>query len=160
MLIWSGVIFYLVYSYVIYCFSLHFNFLFLVYCFILGLSFYSFIYFIMSNINEPITDGYNINVPIKTTSIFFIIIAIIFYSLWLTEIISTLIKNEIPKSITDNGTVTNPVHLLDLSIVLPLLFITAILLLKKKLLGFLLAPAMLVFCILMSLAIGGMVIVM
>lgn len=159
-LVWSGVIFYLVYSYIIYCFSMHFNFLFLVYCFILGLSFYSFVYFIISNLNEPIIDWYNRNLPIKTTSIFFIVIAILFYFLWLSEIIPALIKNEIPKSITDNGTLTNPVHVLDLSIVLPALFITAIFMLKKKTLGFLFAPSMLMFCILMSLAIIGMVIAM
>jgi len=158
--IWSGAIFYLIYSYAIYTFAIHFNSLFIVYCFILGLSFYSFMYFILSQINEPVIDWYNSNIPIKTISVFLIVIAILFYFLWLSEIIPALIKNEIPKSITENGILTNPVHVLDLSIVLPGLLITAIFLLKKKSLGFLLAPAMLMFCILMSLAISGMVIAM
>jgi len=117
-------------------------------------------YFILSQINEPVIGPDSSNIPIKTTSIFLIIIAILFYFLWLSEIIPALIKNEIPKSIIENGTLTNPVHVLDLSIVLPALLITAIFLLKKKSSGFLLAPAMLMFCILMSLAIGGMVIAM
>jgi|LFRM01.2.fsa_nt_gb hypothetical protein len=158
--IWSGAIFYLIYSYAIYTFAIHFNSLFIVYCFILGLSFYSFMYFILSQINEPVIDWYSSNIPIKTISVFLIVIAILFYFLWLSEIIPALIKNEIPKSVTENGILTNPVHVLDLSVVLPGLLITAIFLLKKKSLGFLLAPAMLMFCILMSLAIGGMVIAM
>lgn len=160
MLIWSGAIFYLIYSYVIYTFSIHFNSLFIVYCFILGLSFYSFMYFILSQISEQVIDWYSSNIHIKTISVFLIVIAILFYFLWLSEIIPALIKNKIPKSINENGLITNPVHVLDLSVVLPGLLVTAIFLLKKKLLGFLLTPAMLMFCILMSLAIAGMVIVM
>ncbi|NMB99849.1 MAG: hypothetical protein GYA35_06175 [Thermoanaerobaculaceae bacterium] len=160
MLIWSGAIFYLIYSYAIYTFAIHFNSLFIVYCFILGLSFYSFMYFILSQIKEPVIDWDSSNIPIKTVSVFLIVIAILFYFLWLSEIIPALIKNEIPKSITENGLLTNPVHVLDLSVVLPGLLITAIFLSNKKSLGFLLAPAMLMFCILMSLAIDGMVIAM
>ena len=44
LLVWGGAIIYLLYTFVIYCFSVHFNRLFLLYCFTLGLSFYSFLY--------------------------------------------------------------------------------------------------------------------
>src|SRR5450631_1289659 len=40
-LIWGGVLLYLTYTFVIYCFDIHFNKLFILYCFCLGLSFYS-----------------------------------------------------------------------------------------------------------------------
>jgi len=159
MLIWSGVILYLIYSYAIYCFSMHFNFLFLVYCLILGLSFYSFIYFVFSQIYKIKIDIKNYAVT-KTVSVFLIILSILFYFLWLLEIIPAIIKNEIPKSILENGVLTNPVHVLDISIFLPAFIITAIMLMKKKEIGYLLTPSMLVFGILMSIAIIGMVIVM
>ncbi|MDH7604890.1 MAG: hypothetical protein QHH13_08335 [Melioribacter sp.] len=159
MLIWSGVILYLIYSYAIYCFSMHFNFLFLAYCVILGLSFYSFVYFIFSQINEIKINVQNFAI-IKATSVFLIILAILFYFLWLSEIIPAIIKNEIPKSILENGILTNPVHVLDISIFLPAFIITAIMLIKKREIGYLLAPAMLIFGVLMSIAIIGMVIVM
>jgi len=159
MLIWSGVILYLIYSYAIYCFSMHFNFLFLVYCLILGLSFYSFIYFVFSQIYKIKIDIKNYAVT-KTVSVFLIILSILFYFLWLLEIIPAIIKNEIPKSILENGVLTNPVHVLDISIFLPAFIITAIMLMKKKEIGSLLTPSMLVFGILMSIAIIGMVIVM
>lgn len=42
-LVWSGVLLYLIYAYVIYAFDVHFNSLFLVYVAILGLSFYALI---------------------------------------------------------------------------------------------------------------------
>ena len=42
-LVWSGVLLYLIYAYVIYAFDVHFNRLFLVYVAILGLSFYALV---------------------------------------------------------------------------------------------------------------------
>ena len=160
MFIWSGLLSYIVYSYVIYCFAQPFNFLFLVYCTILGLSFYSLIYFLITMINEPVKDWYKSDVPIKTVSIFFIFISFLFYFVWLSEIIPALINNEIPQSIIENGLITNPVHVLDIAILLPALLITAILLLKDNKYGYFLAPILLVFIVLMSLAIIGMVIAM
>ncbi len=160
MFIWAGLLSYVIYTYVIYCFAQPFNFLFLVYCTILGLSFYSFLYFLLNMTDNPIKDWYKNEIPIKMISIFFIIIAILFYFVWLSEIIPALINNEIPQSVIDNGVITNPVHVLDLTIFLPALLITAILLLKDNKYGYLLAPILLIFIILMSLAIIGMVIVM
>ncbi|MHA1274948.1 MAG: hypothetical protein ACTSQS_16165 [Promethearchaeota archaeon] len=153
MFIWAGLLSYVIYTYVIYCFAQPFNFLFLVYCTILGLSFYSFLYFILKMTDKPIKDWYKNEIPIKMISIFFIIIAILFYFVWLSEIIPALINNEIPQSVIDNGVITNPVHVLDLTIFLPALLITAILLLKDNKYGYLLAPILLIFIILMSLAI-------
>jgi len=125
----------------------------------LGLSFYSFIYFVFSQIYKIKIDIKNYAVT-KTVSVFLIILSILFYFLWLSEIIPAIIKNEIPKSILENGVLTNPVHVLDISIFLPAFIITAIMLIKKKEIGYLLTPSMLVFGILMSIAIIGMVIVM
>src|SRR6266536_2312060 len=45
-IIFAGTELYIIYTFLIYCFSLRFNYLFLIYCSVLGLSFYSFIYFI------------------------------------------------------------------------------------------------------------------
>ncbi|MGQ4875874.1 MAG: hypothetical protein ACP6IY_17555 [Promethearchaeia archaeon] len=160
MFIWAGLLSYVIYTYVIYCFAQPFNFLFLVYCTILGLSFYSFLYFLLNMTDNPIKDWYKNEIPIKMISIFFIIIAILFYFVWLSEIIPALINNEIPQSVIENGVITNPVHVLDLTIFLPALLITAQLLLKDNKYGYLLAPILLIFIILMSLAIIGMVIVM
>jgi hypothetical protein len=47
MLVWGGLLCYLIYTFIIYCFAVHFNCLFVIYCITLGLSFYSFIYFFL-----------------------------------------------------------------------------------------------------------------
>jgi hypothetical protein len=63
LLLWSGAILYLIYTFVIYCFAVHFNYLFWVYCIILGLSFYSFVYFILMQLNEPFKNMVNGKTP-------------------------------------------------------------------------------------------------
>lgn len=158
--LWSGTLFYMVYSYAIYCFALHFNNLFLVYCLIFGLSFYSLLYFFVKSMKENISEWFSENVPIKSISLFLFIIAGVFYFLWLSEIIPALINQKIPLSIIENGLLTNPVHVLDMAICLPALIITGVLLLKENAIGYLLVPMMLIFCILMSIAIVAMVFVM
>jgi hypothetical protein len=49
---------------------------------------------------------------------------------------------------------------LDIAICLPALIVTGIALIKKKNIGFLLAPTMLLFCIFMAVAIAAMLITM
>ncbi|MBN2542251.1 hypothetical protein JXI42_05250 [bacterium] len=160
MLLWSGAIFYTIYTFVIYCFAIHFNYLFLAYCFILGLAFYLFIYFLLSNHREPVREWFGENLPVKTAGIYMIVIAGLFFLLWISQVIPAMISNAAPAEVQDIGTLTNPVHALDLSVVLPGFIITAILLLKKKPLGFLMTPTVLTFMVLMDITLAGLVIVM
>lgn len=160
LLIWSGAVFYLAYSYTIYCFGLHFNNLFIAYCMILGLSFYSLIYFVFISLKEDVTEWFTTKVSTKSTGIFLIVIAVLFYFIWLSEIIPAILINATPKSIIESGLLINPVHVLDIAICLPALIITGIALIKKKNIGFLLAPTMMIFCIFMAIVIAAMVFVM
>jgi hypothetical protein len=160
LLLWGGVIFYLVYTFVIYCFAVHFSRLFIFYCMILGLSFYSLVYFLLSQIKESVTDWFEKKAPVKGVGIYLIAIACVFYLLWLSEIMPAIIAGATPKNIVEIGLLTNPVHALDLSVVLPGFIVVGVLLLRKKPLGLLLAPTVLVFMFLMDLTIGGLNIVM
>ena len=96
-LLWSGVNLYLIYTYLIYCFDVHFNSLFIVYCFILGLSFYSFMYFLFSQINKPIAKEVYYKPVVKIIAVYFLIISCLFYFLWLSEIVPAIIHHGIPK---------------------------------------------------------------
>jgi hypothetical protein len=159
-LLWSGVNFYLIYTFVIYCFNVHFNNLFIVYCFILGLSFYSFLYFLVSQINEVIVKELYNKIVVKVIAVYLLLISCLFYFLWLSEIIPAILHNKIPKGIIETGLFTNPVQVIDLSIVLPGFFLTAIFLIKKNPIGLLLVPGMLMFCILMDITIGWLAIIL
>jgi hypothetical protein len=160
LLLWNGLLVYLIYTFVLFCFAVHFNYLFIIYCLTLGLSFYAFIFFLLSQIKESVTYWFNDKIPVKTVGIYLIILSGLFYLLWLSEIIPANISNTTPATIIEGGLITNPVHALDLSVVLPGMMIIAILLLKKRPLGLLLAPAVLTFAILMDITIGTLVIVM
>jgi len=160
LLVWSGAIFYLAYSYTIYSFGLHFNQLFILYCAILGLSFYSFVYFILSAHKGNAAELFSDKISTLSTGVFLIVIAVLFYFIWLSELIPSIYQNETPKSVIESGLLINPVHVLDIAICLPALLITGIALIKKRSIGFLLAPAMLIFCIFMAIAIAAMVLVM
>jgi len=159
-LVWSGSLFYLIYSYVIYCFAVHFNSMFIIYCLILGLSFYLFVYFLISHSKKSVSNWFKNKIPNKITGIYLIVIACLFYILWLSELIPAICINSSPKSLIDTGLLTNPIHVLDLSVCLPALFITGLLLLRKHYLGLLLTFPMLVFSVLMDITIIVLVIVM
>jgi len=51
LVIWSGIVFYLVYSYIFYTLAMHFNRLFLLYCAVLGMSVYTLTY--AASLTEP-----------------------------------------------------------------------------------------------------------
>lgn len=156
--LWAGALLYLIYTYQIYCFNIHFNSYFIAYCLILGLCFYLFVYFVYSQIKLGLRFKNNpLNKPI---AFYFLIIAVLFYLLWLGDILPAIVYNTVPESVKKGGLVSNPVQVLDLSIVLPGVFVTGILLLKKKSLGLLFSPILLTFFILMDLTISLLTIVM
>ena len=156
--IWGGTNLYLIYTFLIYCFDIHFNRLFLVYCMILGLSFYSFLYFMFLTLNKPVQDFTDNRVIVKVIAIYFIVISCLFYFLWLAKIIPSIIEHTIPTDLAETGLITNPVHVIDIALLLPGLFLTGILLLRKQYIGFFLAPVLLVFCVLMDITIAGLTI--
>ncbi|MBL7723915.1 MAG: hypothetical protein JNK27_07185, partial [Chitinophagaceae bacterium] len=157
-LVWGGVVVYLLYTFLIYSFAVHFNKLFLIYCLILGISFYSIVLFFYWKLyGNVLTDNFS-NVPRRFVGIYFIILSVMFYFLWLSEIIPATVNKETPKSLQETGLPTNVVHVVDLAVFLPAIFITGILLYKKKLAGYILAPLLLSFFILMDITIGGLVV--
>ncbi len=154
-LLWTGAMAYLVYSYAISCFATHFSGLFLVYCLIFGLSFYALLYFLYAFIDSPIATWFEAKVPVKAAGAFLLIIAIIFYVIWLSAVVPAVVTNSTPQDITAAGLLTNPVYVLDLSIFLPGIILTALLALRKKELGLLLVPVLIFFIVLMTAAIVG-----
>jgi hypothetical protein len=158
--IFGGTTLFLIYTYAIYTFAVHFNFLFLVYCFTFGLSVYSFIYFISTQSIAEVRNWFDDKAPVKPVGGVLIFFALLFYFLWLSEIIPAIIQNRTPQSLIETGLLTNPVHVIDISILLPGMILLAISLFRRMPAAFLLTPVALVFCVLMDISIGGLVIVM
>lgn len=159
-LVWAGVIAYLLYTFLIYCFAVHFNRLFIFYCLTLGLSFYSLCWFFFSRLRSLSPAIHFSAVPHRIIGIYFIVIAALFYFLWMVEIIPAINSGEVPKSVKETGLITNAVHVIDLSVFLPGLVISGVLLLKRKIAGYIMAPVFLSFFVLMNITIGSLVLIM
>lgn len=158
--IWGGTVIYFLYTFLIYAFSVHFNSMFIIYCLALGLSFYSFLYFLVVIGKEPVNEWFSEKVPIKFTAVYLIIISVMFYLLWFSQIIPSIAGGTIPPDLLESGLFTNPVHVIDISVFLPAIFLTAALLLKRNSFGFLLAPAILMFFILMDITLAFLTVIM
>jgi len=156
--VFGGTVLYILYSFTIYSLGVHFNNMFLLYCLILGCSFYLFIYYIISLNTLGVKKWFEDRIPVKTTGVYFIIIAAMFYVLWLSDIAPAIINNSTPKTVSEYDLLVNPVHVMDIAIVLPGLIITAILIMRRIQLGFVFAPILLVFTILLTIALAAMVI--
>jgi hypothetical protein len=155
---WVGTLFYLLYTFLIYCFTVRFNILFIPYCLILGLSFYSLVWFFATRHADLIPLGRSR--VVRITAIYFIVIAILFYALWLMEIVPATLRNETPATIVQAGLSTNPVHIVDLALFLPATFLVGLLALNGKPSARLLIPAFLTFFILMDITIASLAVMM
>jgi hypothetical protein len=159
-LLWLGGLVYLVYTYIIAAFDVKFNLLFLVYVALLGCSLYALIGSLATTNMAGIKACFTEKTPVKAVSIYLAVLAVLFYPMWLSEIISALMAGRVPQSILDNGTPTNAVHVLDMAWILPAFGITAVNLWRKQALGYTLAGTLLSYAVFLISAILGMAIFM
>jgi len=159
-LVVGGALVYVFYSFLLYAFEVHFNPLFLVYCATLGLSFYALLSLLVRLLVENPSAWYRGPVPSRVTGIFLLVVSAGFGLLWLGQIVPALLAGTDPAGLSEIGLLTNPVHVLDLSLLLPALAVAGVSLLRRGALGAALAPVLLSFNVFMPLAIAGMVVVM
>lgn len=144
-LVWLGVLVFTVYNYVIYTFSVPFGPLFPLWVAVLGLSLYALIGGVTSVDHKAIAAAFTSRRATRVAAWFLIVTAVLFALLWLSEDVPALLSGTRPQSLVDTALPTNPVHILDLSFFLPGVIVVSIQLLREKPLGFVLAPAAIVF---------------
>lgn len=157
--IWAGTNIYIAYTFVIYALDVKFNSLFLLYCFILGLSSFSTAIFLY----KTAKDNHRVEVTSfvrKMIGYFFIAVSIMFYFTWLSDVIPAIVNGGIPAGIEGTGLITNPVHVLDLSVILPLVLVVGMLTLRGNSFALSLAAPLLTFFILMDITIAALTIVL
>lgn len=158
--IWGGIHAYLLYTFMIYAFNIHFNQFFLLYCIVLGISFYSLLWYgyrMVLFYKQPVVDH---RYTQTLLGVYFVVMGLLFIFLWLAEIIPAMVQRTTPQNLEETGLFTNPVHVLDLSVVLPAFVLTGALLLRGKRAGYLLAPLLLTFMLLMNTTIALLSLVM
>ena len=155
-LLLGGVLAYSLYSMVLYAFAVHFNQLFLVYSVALGLAFYGLVSLVTALGSEDVRSWFSARAPVRTAGIFSALVGAAFYVLWLSEVIPALAAHAVPKSVVETGLITNPVQVLDISIVLPAFLAGGIALARRRTLGYWLVPVMLAFAVILDLALLAM----
>ncbi|WP_139007086.1 hypothetical protein [Arthrobacter crystallopoietes] len=145
--LWAGTLFYLLYAYIVYSFAVHFGRLFLVYVAILGLVFYTLIAALPTRARPA---AY----PRGAVRVFAAWVLIgtgaLFALLWLSEPIPATVSGQAPPSQQAAGLIVNPIHVIDLSVVLPGMITIGILALRGNRTGLFLTVPALVFCVLMG----------
>lgn len=122
LVVWAGSLLYLIYAFAIYAVALHFGPLFLPYLAVLGLASFSLGFGVRRRTREVWVAG-----RARTGgSWVLIVIGAVFGLLWLSSIIPALATGQVPAELTAAGLVANPVHVLDLALVLPAMILTGL----------------------------------
>ncbi len=156
----GGLLLYAAYSSVIYAFCSHFNRIFFIYCANLGFSVYGLGFWAAVWNQWKPEQGWRKAGRVRFPAFLLLGTALLFLALWLKEDFPAVLRGIPPASIGDAGLLTNPVHVLDLSLVIPAMLAVSILLLRRRALGYGLYPVMAFFSVLMALAIAAMMVAM
>lgn len=150
---------YIFLTYLFYMNMAMFNQLFLVYVSLTGLTFFTLVLTLLSiNINQ-LPQVFNKPLPTKFIGGFLIFTASIIALLWLSVVVPPLIdKTIVPLSVQHYTTLT--VQAFDLSLFLPISFVSGLLLIRKHKFGFLMAPVYLIFLSLLMTALIAKIVAM
>jgi hypothetical protein len=78
---------------------------------------------------------------------------VFFYFLWLSVSVPAVISGDTPREVLDAGVSTNPVHVIDMALFLPAMLVAGVALLKRRAIGYVLAPVVLGAAFVISLGI-------
>ncbi|CAL8967721.1 hypothetical protein CELL_00070 [Cellulomonas sp. T2.31MG-18] len=151
-LLWTGVLTFTVYNYVIYTMSIHVGPLFLAWVAVLGLTFFSLVGGLRAA-RPPVVAATLAGAPRRVVGWYLIVIAAVFTILWLSDIVPAVLAGRPPTGAADLALPSNPVHVLDLAVFLPAVLAIGRLVLLRRPLGLALAPAATVFLVMTGLPI-------
>jgi hypothetical protein len=142
-LLWLGGLGYLVYAYGMYALGVRWNPLFLAYVTLFSLSFFALVIGFQGT-DAAVVRSRATRVPVRSVAAYLIAIAVLVSALWLREEVGSLLRGTVPPSVQQFEAPTNIVHVFDLGLVLPAMVIAAVLLLRHRPWGYVLAAALLV----------------
>ncbi len=156
-LIWLGTLLYLIYAFIVYAIAVHLNHLFLIYVAVLGLSAWTVLFNVTHLRRESVlhpTDR-----SLKFAAWVIIVTGVLFAGLWLSELLPALLTGSVPASLSEAGLWVNPIHVIDLAMVLPGFIISGVEALRRGAHGlFWLAPWLVFSALMGSSIIAAMVV--
>jgi len=138
-LIWMGVLDYMLYNYAFYLFGAAFNWFFLLYVTLLGLSIFALIFGLIDLDLEGITGQILERMPVGWIGAYLLFVAVGLSLIYILQSLGFIFTGDVPAIVTNTGHPTNIVFALDLTLLVPFLFLGAIWLIKRKPWGYVLA---------------------
>jgi hypothetical protein len=155
----TGILGYFLVTYLFYLVMAMYNVLFLTYVVLLGISFFAFSLSLMSFKTAVLPNRFSAEVPVKLAGGFLIFNTVSIMFLWLGVVVPPLLDGSVIPLQVEHYT-TLIVQGLDMALLLPICFVSAVLFLKRHPMGYLLAPVYLVFLTLMMMALTSKIIAM
>ena len=155
-LLLSGTLAYFLYTYASFAFGAAYNILFLIYVSLFSLSLFAFIFALMEIDIPTLPKHFSSGLPRRTIAIFLFIVGSFLLLAWLGRIVPALLANQPPLGLESYTTLI--IQALDLGLVMPIAFLSGILLLKKSAWGYLLSSIVLIKGVTLALAVSAMVV--
>src|ERR1700719_2258984 len=131
-LVATGALGYLLYSFVTYAFLIVLNAATVLYIAVLGFGAWSLITGLAAVDDREADRLAAGNVHRRIAAVFMIVIAALFALTWLREITASVVSGKLPAALSAAGWPMNPVYVLDLGFVVPLVFLSGLRLLRGK----------------------------
>lgn len=158
-LLLAGVLNYFFLTYLFYMNMAMYNAFFIIYVLLVSFTFFAFILTLIGFDVQSLPAHFNVKTPVKTIGGFLIFLSSSIALLWLQIVITPLLDGTmIPKSVEHYTSLT--VQGFDLSIFLPLAFLSGLLLIKKNPFGFLMAPVTFILLSVLMMALVAKIIAM
>jgi len=153
-LLLSGTLGYFLYTYASFAFGAAYNILFLVYVGLFSLSFFAFIVALMQIDIPTLPNHFSSGLPRRTIALFLFVVGSFILLAWLGRIVPALSANHPPLGLDAYTTLI--IQALDLGLVMPIAFLSGILLWKKSAWGYLLSSIVLIKGVTLALAVSAM----
>lgn len=153
-LLLAGTLAYFLYTYASFAFGAAYNILFLVYVSLFSLSLFAFVLTLMEIDISTLPKHFSSDLPRRAIAVFLFIVGVFLLFAWLGRIIPALLANQPPLGLESYTTLI--IQALDLGLVVPLAFLSGILLWKQSAWGYLLSSIVLIKGITLALAVSAM----
>jgi hypothetical protein len=124
-LVWLGALAYTLYNYLFYLFGTAFNDLFLVYAALVGMSLWALILAVTATDPATIRQAMSDPDPLKWVAANLVLIGLFLGFAWIAQSVAYVVNGTLPQSVTDSGIHTAIVFALDLTMIVPPMFVGA-----------------------------------
>jgi hypothetical protein len=144
LLVWMGMLVYMVYNYVFYLYAAAFSALFLPYVALVALSMYALIFALPRIDAQAVSETFRERTPARLIAGYMAFFGALLGFLWIMKSAEFIVTGVVPEDITKTGHVTGVVYATDLVLLVPALIVGALLLWSRKPWGFLAATTMMI----------------